>query len=272
MFMPSLGREHARSASPVVPVITPADRSNSPPIISSATATAMMPSVDATSVQRAAPPSVPNGRRDGEERRRPRSRRAARRARAAAAGARSEADRASRSSDRAGRPACGSMGSSSVAGSAHPALSACRPRRAPRPWPRSPCRRSRARSGPAGRRRRCCALVLYSVQQHDRQVALQVLLLVDREQDRAGLDRRRRRRRRGRTSRPWPFELAPRRRRRARRSRCPGSAPARRRSTCRPASFDLISVCVVEMSFVPATWRFSTVPPKPVLGARRSAG
>ena len=34
-----------------MPVITPADRSNSPPIISSATATAMIPSVDATSVQ-----------------------------------------------------------------------------------------------------------------------------------------------------------------------------------------------------------------------------
>ena len=45
---------------PVLPVITPADRSNSPPIISSATATAMMPSVDATSVQRAMPLSVAN--------------------------------------------------------------------------------------------------------------------------------------------------------------------------------------------------------------------
>ena len=45
---------------PVEPVITPDDRSNSPPIISSATATAMMPSVDATSVQRAMPLSVAN--------------------------------------------------------------------------------------------------------------------------------------------------------------------------------------------------------------------
>ena len=46
------------SSRPDVPVITPADRSNSPPIISSATTTAMMPSVDATSVQLATPPSV----------------------------------------------------------------------------------------------------------------------------------------------------------------------------------------------------------------------
>ena len=45
---------------PAEPVITPDDRSNSPPIISSATATAMMPRVDATSVQRAMPLSVAN--------------------------------------------------------------------------------------------------------------------------------------------------------------------------------------------------------------------
>ncbi len=38
--------------------MAPADRSNSPPIISKATATAMMPSVDAGSRYRAAPPSV----------------------------------------------------------------------------------------------------------------------------------------------------------------------------------------------------------------------
>src|SRR5215217_4887988 len=45
---------------PAVPVMTPAERSNSPPIMSSATATAGMPSVDATSVQFAAPSTVPN--------------------------------------------------------------------------------------------------------------------------------------------------------------------------------------------------------------------
>ena len=45
---------------PVVPVITPADRSNSPPIIRSATATDMIPIVEATSVQLAIPLSVPN--------------------------------------------------------------------------------------------------------------------------------------------------------------------------------------------------------------------
>src|SRR5918997_719307 len=44
---------------PEDPVMTPAERSNSPPIISRATATAGMPSVDATSVQLAAPSSVP---------------------------------------------------------------------------------------------------------------------------------------------------------------------------------------------------------------------
>ena len=43
-----------------MPVITPAERSNSPPIISSATATAMIPIVEATSVQFAIPLSVPN--------------------------------------------------------------------------------------------------------------------------------------------------------------------------------------------------------------------
>ena len=56
--------------SPALPVITPADRSNSPPIMSSATATAGMPSVEATSVQLAAPSSVPNSsvvKREEEE-------------------------------------------------------------------------------------------------------------------------------------------------------------------------------------------------------------
>ena len=42
-----------------MPVITPAERSNSPPIISSATATAMIPYDEATSVQLAMPLSVP---------------------------------------------------------------------------------------------------------------------------------------------------------------------------------------------------------------------
>ena len=39
----------------VVPVITPADRSKCPPIMSSATATAMIPNVEATSSQLAIP-------------------------------------------------------------------------------------------------------------------------------------------------------------------------------------------------------------------------
>src|SRR4051794_15527804 len=45
---------------PAEPVITPADRSNSPPIISSATTTAGMPIVEATSVQLAMPSSFKN--------------------------------------------------------------------------------------------------------------------------------------------------------------------------------------------------------------------
>ena len=40
---------------PDEPIMTPLDRSNSPPIISSATATAMIPYVEATSVHRAVP-------------------------------------------------------------------------------------------------------------------------------------------------------------------------------------------------------------------------
>ena len=46
--------------TPVAPVITPADRSNSPPIIKSATAIAMMPSGAATSRKFAVLPAVPN--------------------------------------------------------------------------------------------------------------------------------------------------------------------------------------------------------------------
>jgi hypothetical protein len=46
--------------SPAEPVMTPAERSNSPPIISSATITAGMPIVDATSVQLAMPSSCRN--------------------------------------------------------------------------------------------------------------------------------------------------------------------------------------------------------------------
>ena len=54
MFQPRLVTRIA-VVRPVVPVTTPADRSNSPPIISSATATAMMPRVAAGSSQFAMP-------------------------------------------------------------------------------------------------------------------------------------------------------------------------------------------------------------------------
>ena len=45
---------------PVEPVITPAERSNSPPIINNPTATAMMPSGAATSSHEAVLPALPN--------------------------------------------------------------------------------------------------------------------------------------------------------------------------------------------------------------------
>ena len=60
---------------PAEPVITPADRSNSPPIISSATATAGIPIVDATSVQFAMPSRLA-GTAGSASRRRSRRRRA----------------------------------------------------------------------------------------------------------------------------------------------------------------------------------------------------
>ena len=46
--------------TPLAPVITPAERSNSPPIIKSDTATAMIPSGAATSKKFAVLPAVPN--------------------------------------------------------------------------------------------------------------------------------------------------------------------------------------------------------------------
>src|SRR4051812_5740460 len=59
MFMPTL-TARMPSIRPAEPVITPADRSNSPPIMSSATATAGMPIVDAMSVQFEMPSSFRN--------------------------------------------------------------------------------------------------------------------------------------------------------------------------------------------------------------------
>src|SRR5690242_13442295 len=59
MFIPtSVAR--MPSIKPAEPVMTPADRSNSPPIISSATATDGMPMVEATSVQLEMPSSFRN--------------------------------------------------------------------------------------------------------------------------------------------------------------------------------------------------------------------
>ena len=49
------------------PVAAPEDRSNSPPIISRETATAMIPSVAETSRMEAAPPAVPNSRETAQK-------------------------------------------------------------------------------------------------------------------------------------------------------------------------------------------------------------
>ncbi len=52
---------------PVVPIIAPADRSNSPPIMSRATATAMMANEDDVKIQVLAPAGLANASvRDGE--------------------------------------------------------------------------------------------------------------------------------------------------------------------------------------------------------------
>ena len=165
---------------PAEPVMTPAERSNSPPIMSSATATAGIPYVDATSVQFAIPSSVPNRSvvtvKNSADHRLPPS----------------TAPISGRRSRRVVRLTCarrssttfvvgGGGGSATVAGIGHfrllllgrgggrpavrvrpplPYFIACLLRRASPPWPRSPCRRSPARSARGDRRppcwRSCC--------------------------------------------------------------------------------------------------------------------
>ena len=157
---------------PAEPVITPADRSNSPPIISSATTTAGMPIVEATSVQLAMPSSFRNSEfwvqkkiaddDGGQQRpdlgaaqeaghradlRQPLVRdagRAAGRSRLVLdpSSPRVRGGRAAGRAVRAGR-------------SPRRAASGCPGRRASRRSRRWTCRRSRGRSAPAGRRRRC---------------------------------------------------------------------------------------------------------------------
>ncbi len=123
--------------SPELPVMTPAERSNSPPIMSRATATAGMPSVEATSVQLAMPSSVMNSDVVTVKN-------------TATAIAASAAPSSGRRSSLVARLTCASRSSTtSVAGTGASStvapLIACPPPTASTPWPRSTCRRSPGR-------------------------------------------------------------------------------------------------------------------------------
>src|SRR6266545_2514184 len=181
--------ESMARVSPLVPVSTPADRSNSPPIISMAIATAMMPSVEAGSSQLAMPST---DRNTGE--------RVAKKVKTAIAP--TTAPSSGRISSRRSRPTWATRSSAVV--TAVVMVPPCGRRGARgRPATTSACALVRvlgdrvgvglvdeARSG----QRRLAAtdhvgVGLVEVQVRDRQVPLQVRLLVDREQDLAGLDR-----------------------------------------------------------------------------------
>src|SRR5919202_3813018 len=194
---------------PEEPVMTPAERSNSPPIISSATATAGMPIVDATSVQFEMPSSFRNSEFCVQKK-------------IATTTAASSAPISGRRSSRAIGPifarrsspaGTGGGGATSaavvavpvgvaIAGSSIISLLVCTRRRvagrARRPALRVPSlagaglgqlldRRDVRLVDEAGARQdRLSAadrvrVVAVQLQEHDRQVALQVLLLVDRE-------------------------------------------------------------------------------------------
>src|SRR6476660_912063 len=200
---------------PAEPVITPADRSNSPPIISSATATAGMPIVEATSVQLAMPSRWAHSEIWVVKKI------------ATASAASSEPSSGRRRIRASGlilasRSSPTGTGGGGAAGAASPVaepdviasfeitlLSSCAERRGAGSrsgWSRPPgAALARARLGElrdgvdvglvdeagAGEDRQAAAdgvgVGLEQLQEHDRQVALQVLLLVDREPDRARL-------------------------------------------------------------------------------------
>src|SRR4051812_43987066 len=200
---------------PAEPVMTPAERSNSPPIMSSATATAGMPIVDATSVQFAIPSSFRNSGFCVQKK-------------IATTTAASSAPISGRRRMRA--VLLMSVSRSSATGAGGGAADApvaavgadpddmdvlritCSSPPRPGAGPRGTCgpavcaplagpRRRQLRDGGrvalldearAGEDRLPAAhgvrVGLVELQEHDRQVALQVLLLVDREQHAAGLD------------------------------------------------------------------------------------
>src|SRR5919106_1912665 len=206
MFMPTSVAMTPMN-SPAVPVITPAERSNSPPIIRSATATAGIPIVDATSVQLAAPSSVPKS--SGVTAKKSPITAAA--MSAPSSGRRSSLVSMLTSAMRSSTTDVGGGGSSAVAWLLIPVSSSSLVRLPGGPEP--------AGSGPpgvgsarallrelldgigvglvheagAGEHRQAAAdrvgVLVEQRQEHDRQISLEVLLLVDGELDLAGLDR-----------------------------------------------------------------------------------
>src|ERR687895_674634 len=188
--------------SPAEPVITPAERWNSPPIMSSATATAGMPSVEATSVQLAAPSSVPNS----SVVRAKNSPITAAAISAPSSGRRANFVRGLTSARRSSTTDV--VGSTAVAWlliaislllGARGRRPACS--RPPAPYSASPLLRqlldgvgvALVDEARAGQHRQAAAdrvvVLVEQRQEHDRQVPLEVLLLVDGELDLAVLDR-----------------------------------------------------------------------------------
>src|SRR3954451_12741643 len=182
MFIPTLVARMP-IIRPAEPVITPADRSNSPPIISSATATAGMPIVDATSVQFAMPSSLRNSGFCVQKK-------------IATTIAASSAPISGRRRMRDARLMLASRSSpTGFAGGAGAGAAAVCLVMSPRPLARELLDRRHVglvHEAGAGEHRLPAAdgvgVRLVELEEDDRQVALQVLLLVDGELDVAGLD------------------------------------------------------------------------------------
>src|SRR5918996_919583 len=206
MFMPTSVAMTPMN-SPAVPVITPAERSNSPPIIRSATATAGIPIVDATSVQLAAPSSVPKSSVVTAKK----SPITAAAMSAPSSGRRSSLVSILTSAMRSSTTDVGGGGSSAVAWLLIPVSSSSLARvpGGPEPAGSGPPDVGSARAllrelldgigvglvheAGAGEHRQPAAdrvgVLVEQRQEHDRQISLEVLLLVDGELDLGGLDR-----------------------------------------------------------------------------------
>src|SRR5918996_227593 len=206
MFMPTSVAMTPMN-SPAVPVITPAERANSPPIIRSATATAGIPIVDATSVQLAAPSSVPKSSVVTAKK----SPITAAAMSAPSSGRRSSLVSILTSAMRSSTTDVGGGGSSAVAWLLIPVSSSSLVRvpGGPEPAGSGPPGVGSARAllrelldgigvgliheAGAGEHRQPAAdrvgVLVEQRQEHDRQISLEVLLLVDGELDLGGLDR-----------------------------------------------------------------------------------